>query len=493
MSEHRPNRKRSWKATSVRLVLYVLTLPVIVLLVRAFDARTMPDLKLWHRIDLVHEFRTKHYIEKMTFEDYLSLEGKLFAELDTKVYDSINTDHARQQYNRYIRDSLSDPNRFSPNWNRTFELVPEHIQGGVLLLHGLTDSPYSLRSIAQIFYERGYYVLCPRMPGHGTVPAALTTVKWQDWMPVVNMAAHHVRQRIGNTKTFYLGGYSNGGALAVKYALNVLETEHLEAPDKIYLFSPAIGVTRFAVFANWHQVLSFTPYFEKFKWQSIEPEFDPFKYNSFPKNAGDQTYLLSMAVQAQIDRASTAGLLSNIPPMITFQSVVDSTVVGADLVDKLYEKLPPNKNQLITFDVNRCADMEGFFKPGYQTLLTRFAAQPPSRYELTIVTNVDKESLAVVARTLKTSSNTEVLEPLDLEWPFNVYSLSHVALPFPPNDSIYGNGQGATDTSGFSIGTLEPRGEKGLLRIPAGQLLRLRHNPFFEYMRRRIAKSIREN
>jgi hypothetical protein len=35
--------------------------------------------------------------------------------------------------------------------------------------------------------------------------------------------------------------------------------------------------------ANAHELLSFLTYFAQFKWLSIEPEYDPFKYNSFPK------------------------------------------------------------------------------------------------------------------------------------------------------------------------------------------------------------------
>ena len=51
-----------------------------------------------------------------------------------------------------------------------------------------------------------------------------------------------------------------------------------------------IGVSGAAVFASWHRVLSAVPYFEKFRWLSVRPEYDPFKYGSFPVNAGDLPY-----------------------------------------------------------------------------------------------------------------------------------------------------------------------------------------------------------
>jgi alpha-beta hydrolase superfamily lysophospholipase len=46
-----------------------------------------------------------------------------------------------------------------------------------VLLHGLTDSPYSLRHIAKLYRERGFVAIGIRMPGHGTVPAGLTDVR----------------------------------------------------------------------------------------------------------------------------------------------------------------------------------------------------------------------------------------------------------------------------------------------------------------------------
>jgi alpha-beta hydrolase superfamily lysophospholipase len=428
----------------------------------------------------------------MTFEDYLKLEDEVFAELNERVYEAYESTHD-QPFNRYVRNSRCDPDHYERNWNRSFELVPDQMKGGVLLLHGLTDSPYSLRTIAQIFYDHGYYVLCPRMPGHGTIPAALTDVDWHDWLPVVQMAADRVRQRIGADATFYLGGYSNGGALAVKYTLDSLQEGHSGTPHRLFLFSPAIGVTRFAAFANWHKALSFIPYFEKFKWQSVEPEFDPFKYNSFPKNAGDQIYLLSKAVRSQLENYRFEEAISEFPSVITFQSVVDSTVVSEDVVDKLYNNMKPNHSELVLFDVNRSAHLEGFIRQGYRTILSNMEAKTSESYSLTVVTNVDINSLEVVAKTKVSEGGHDTVEVLNLSWPSQVYSLSHVAIPFPLDDPIYGNGMGATRSDILRIGALEPRGERDMLTIPANQLMRLRHNPFFSYMKQRIIDSIERN
>ena len=53
----------------------------------------------------------------------------------------------------------------------------------MLLLHGLSDSPYSHARDRREILAQGYYVLVLRLPGHGTVPAALIDVDWQDWAP----------------------------------------------------------------------------------------------------------------------------------------------------------------------------------------------------------------------------------------------------------------------------------------------------------------------
>src|SRR3546814_16763025 len=63
-------------------------------------------------------------------------------------------------------------------WNRSSVLVPEGAPvGAAVLLHGLTDSPYSLRHIARRYRAHGYVSVAIRLAGHGTVPAGLAKVE----------------------------------------------------------------------------------------------------------------------------------------------------------------------------------------------------------------------------------------------------------------------------------------------------------------------------
>jgi hypothetical protein len=69
-----------------------------------------------------------------------------------------------------------------------------------------------------------------------------------------------------------------------------------------------------------------------------------------------------------------------------------------------------------------------------------------------------------------------------------VYSLSHVALPFRPDDPIYG----ATPSGGLPLGALELRGERGVFGLSMDQLMRLRYNPFFAYVDARVRAEIED-
>jgi hypothetical protein len=83
-------------------------------------------------------------------------------------------------------------------------------------------------------------------------------------------------------------------------------------------------------------------------------------------------------------------------------------------------------------------------------------------------------------------------EPLNQSWPVGVVSLSHIALSFPPNDPLYGRREFAPD-DGLHLGQLEVQGERNLLKFPAEWLLRLRHNPFYEYFELRALQWIDES
>jgi alpha-beta hydrolase superfamily lysophospholipase len=475
---------------ALKVVAIVALLVVTVILVWAFKARRMPDLESWHTTALEAEFRARDDAQgELTLADYLETEDALFAELGTEVLAGVEP-VAELTLSRFSANGTNNPVRFPTNWNRTFELTPPNVKGGALLLHGLTDSPFSLLEVAETLVDEGYYVLALRLPGHGTTPAGLVSIKWQDWMAAARLGARHVREHVGGRGPLLVVGYSNGGGLAVKYALEAVEDPDLPVPDRLVLFSPCIGITRFAVVSGWHRLLSWMPYFEKFRWMSIEPEIDPYKYNSFPKNAGFQTHRLTQEVQKHFARLKRAGRATEFPPALTFQSLVDTTVLTEAIVNGLYSGLERDGNELVLFDVNRVAVFRYLFTSDQRDLLESLEGNRELPYTLTVVTNVNAETMEVIARTKAPGTDEPLLTRLDLEWPRGVYSLSHIALPFSPDNWLYGLEQPLEMDYGFNLGNVAPRGERNLLRLSANQFLRLRHNPFFEYVERRVRETV---
>jgi len=476
----------------VKGVLLTGLLIFVLFLAGAFKSRSKAALRIWHTASLSSEFTARDATPQSTLQDYLDREERLFRELKEKVYDRVEPADDLI-ISRYRAGGPQDPERWQPNWNRTFELVPKSIRGGALLMHGLTDSPYSLRRIGEILQSKGFYVLGLRLPAHGTVPQALTEAHWKDWVAASRIGARHVRKRVGKDQPFVIAGYSNGGALTVKYALDALSDSSLSRPDRLLLFSPEIGISSLAFMANWHKVLSFLPYFAKSKWLSIQPEYDPFKYNSFPKNAAQQAHDLTVTLQNQIEKLRKAGSFAGFPPVLTFLSRKDATVEGSATIRHFYNRLENNDSELVVFDVNRIDRIAALVPAVYNERLKQLMARADLPYRLTVITNVATDSEFVAQRTKAPRSKTIESTALGVSWPRGVFSLSHVAIPFPPDDTVYGAAESAISAyDGIPLGRLQPRGENHLLTVPLNQLIRLRYNPFFAYMERRVMAAIDE-
>jgi alpha-beta hydrolase superfamily lysophospholipase len=253
------------------------------------------------------------------------------------------------------------------------------------------------------------------------------------------------------------------------------------------LLSPMIGVAPFAWLTRVISMLGPLPAFEKARWLDVYPEYNPFKYTSFPANAGLQTWRLTTTLQRQLTRIAGAGRAREIPPLLTFQSVVDSTVSTPAVVHALYDVVADERSEIVVFDINRASGLTPFVRDSEASLLSRLRDNSAKRYRRTLVTNVDPDSLDVVARTAEPGATTVQAQPLGIAWPRDVYSLSHIAVPFPMSDPIYGRDESAAAPQMIRLGVLSPRGEKAVMSVPSDTLMRLTCNPFFSYMDERIA------
>ncbi len=110
----------------------------------------------------------------------------------------------------------------------------------------------------------------------------------------------------------------------------------------------------------------------------------------------------------------------------------------------LFGRLPPNGHELVLFDLNRTTGVEAFTRPG--AVLPRLTGEAVRPFTVTLVTNRSAETLEVSAMTVASGTTTLTEEPLGLAWPADMFSLSHVALPFPADDPVYGGASTSRET-----------------------------------------------
>jgi alpha-beta hydrolase superfamily lysophospholipase len=219
------------------------------LAVRIYDTQRGLPLEPWHTY-VPHELHAKK-LDAANWTQYLAAEATIFEDVQREVSRNLEAGD-RVPANRYFDGSPVYPAHFAQDFNRSFVLEPEGKPvGAVVLLHGLTDSPYSQRHIARFYRDHGFVAIVPRLPAHGTVPAALTDVDWEDWMAATRLAVREARRRTEPSAPLHLVGFSNGGALALVYALDSIGDEKLSRPDRLVLISPMVGITRFARLLVW--------------------------------------------------------------------------------------------------------------------------------------------------------------------------------------------------------------------------------------------------
>ena len=473
----------------VTVIVSIATVLVVVTLLAFFTSRSGgPPLELWHTEKLNEEFTAdKAEDEVRSFDDYLQLEQRLFRQLDEKVYASTGTG-PEQALNRYSPGSAADPRERQTDWNRSFELEGNGA-GGVLLLHGMSDSPYSLRAIGIALKQRGFHVIGLRLPGHGTAPSGLRHIVWQDMAAAVKLAMEHLQYGLGSgSGAIHIIGYSTGASLALDFTLRALNGQVAPVPASLVLVSPAIRVHRSAKLAGFKNGLSVLPGLGGLAWLNLMDEFDPYKYNSFATNAGSQVHRVTVDVDRRIQAlTSNPAAAESFPPVLVLKSTVDATVTTDAVVDNLLKRLPADRNELVLFDINRQAAIKSTLlvsDPG--PLTNRLLAENDLPFAVTFVTNENPYSNAVQASYKAPHSDAPTApNSLGLEWPRGVVSLSHVALPIPPDDPLYGQFPPVKQDHIF-LGDMAVKGERGLLKVPEEWLLRMRYNPFYSYLAERI-------
>jgi alpha-beta hydrolase superfamily lysophospholipase len=399
-----------------------------------------PPLHPWHKAPVVAEPKS---------EKDISLDGYLRSQKD---YVTLIRETVYGEEGDPLRRSFASEENILRN--SPFYREPRgEVKGSVLLLHGLTDSPYTMRALGDFFFSRGYRVLALRLEGHGTVPGDLLHVRFEEWKKQVIQGVRLLEsQDKGKKGPLYLAGFSTGAALSLSYTLDALEEGGVTRPEALFLFSPAFAVSPAAAVTGLHTPVSRFPLFQKFAWLDILEEEDPCKYASFPKNAAWQIYRLSRENEKRVARYTRD---KEFPvPVYTFQSAADATV-SAQAVIRFYEKY------------------------GFPGDLTLFDTHPAHRGQFKNALNIRPLSRkwTAKARLLIITGEyglpaAEKVSVETLPWAEHLYSLSHVALLYSPDDALYSRYREEKDLIW---------GEKRLF-TGEEEMERLRVNPFFEAM-----------
>ena len=91
-----------------------------------------------------------------------------------------------------------------------------HLEGGsiaVLMVHGFTGSPLSVRPWAQALHREGFTVRVPRLPGHARTWEEMNRTRWEDWYEEVDRDFTELKEK---HQRVFVAGFSMGGALSLR-------------------------------------------------------------------------------------------------------------------------------------------------------------------------------------------------------------------------------------------------------------------------------------
>ncbi len=156
------------------------------------------------------------------------------------------------------------------------------------------------------------------------------------------------------------------------------------------------------------------------------------------------------------------------------------------MVDDLFVLLPANGSELVLFDRNRAASVGPLARADSTAVLDELSSPASRRFSLTVVTATAADPSLSEARVTAAGQADVVRSRLSRYYPKEMYSLSHVALPFPMDDALYGLDPRAGESYGVQLGAVAVRGERGTLVVNVETLMRATCNPFFDYQLERI-------
>jgi carboxylesterase len=117
-----------------------------------------------------------------------------------------------------------------------------HLEGGsiaVLMVHGFTGSPLSVRPWAESLHSEGFTVRVPRLPGHARTWEEMNRTRWQDWYEEVDRNFTELKEK---HERVFVAGFSMGGALSLRLAS--IRGQEIEG---LILCNPSVSDPRFSL------------------------------------------------------------------------------------------------------------------------------------------------------------------------------------------------------------------------------------------------------
>ena len=218
--------------------------------------------------------------------------------------------------------------------NSPYELQPKttHPKHGVLLIHGLFDCPFLVKDIGRMLQKQGCLVRSVLLPGHGTIPGALLSVHYQDWLQTVRYGAASFA---GLTDKVSLVGYSTGGSLAAYYAA--------QDPNitNIILLSPAIKIDSCFDFLS-GTLSEVGRYWPRAGWMRITDEIDYARYQSIAYNPIYQVHQLANAIKK-------SDIAKKIQCPVYIAACEDDKIVSTKNSIAFFQQTSNPKNQMLIY------------------------------------------------------------------------------------------------------------------------------------------------
>jgi len=283
------------------------------------------------------------------------------------------------EINRAAILEANSPFELQPDGKRFPRTADGKYRNGVLLVHGLSDSPYHIRAVARHFQEKGFLVRAILLPGHGTVPGDLLTVTCEEWIKAVEYGTNSLKPLVSR---LHLGGFSTGGTLSAVMAMKDPDVRGL------FLFAPAFGIK------DWRVALTgLMSVFTTWVGPPLD-DVDIAKYETFAVNAAYQIHRLTRLTDGKFAEGKRLSV-----PIFAAVSEDDITVDAGKIVEVFEKYAPSPKSRLILYS----ARPEG-----------------PAR---------GKGDTRILAE------NSRLPE-------MNVLAFSHPCIPMPPDDPHYGRDSG---------------------------------------------------